>query len=98
MKFTKLILCKYLLSMENEDGEIKYNQMIAIDQEQIHSVSPIPKELPPATEIIHLDHHLVCPGLINTHTHLPMVLFRGLGDQLTLKKWLENIIFPLEKK
>ena len=98
MKFSTLILCEYLLSMENEDGEIKKNQMIAVDQGQIYSVSSIPKELPPAEEIIHLNHHLVCPGLINTHTHLPMVLFRGLGDQLTLQKWLEDIIFPLEKQ
>ena len=37
-------------------------------------------------------------GLINTHTHLPMVLFRGLGDHFVLKDWLNKVIFPLEKK
>ena len=45
-----------------------------------------------------LDHHLVSPSFVNTHTHLPMSLFRGLADNLSLKVWLENYIFPLEDK
>lgn len=39
---------------------------------------------------------LLMPGLINTHTHAAMSLFRGAGDDLPLKEWLEEIIFPLE--
>ena len=96
--FSSLILCEYLLSMEKEDGEITQNQMVAIQDGKVHSVQPIPPALPPAQKIINLKNHLVCPGLINTHTHLPMTLFRGLGDHLTLKDWLEKLIFPLEKK
>ena len=38
------------------------------------------------------------PGLINAHTHIPMVLFRGLADDLPLKIWLEENIFPVEAK
>jgi hypothetical protein len=38
----------------------------------------------------------VLPGLINTHTHLAMVLFRGLADDLELEDWLNNYIFPVE--
>ncbi len=93
-----LILCDYLLSMEKEDGEIKQNQMIAIQNGKVHSTGPVPQNLPPAQKIIDLKNHLICPGLVNTHTHLPMTLFRGLGDHLTLKDWLEKVIFPLEKK
>ena len=93
-----LILCDYLLSMEKEDGKIKRNQMIAIQDGKVHSIKPIPQKLPPAQKVIDLKNHLVCPGLINTHTHLPMTLFRGLGDHLSLKDWLEKVIFPLEKK
>jgi len=96
-EFSKIILCEYLLSMEDKEGQIKKNQIIVVDQDIIHFVGPIPDKLPKAKEIIPLNNHLVCPGLINTHTHLPMVLFRGLGDHLTLKRWLEEIIFPLEK-
>jgi 5-methylthioadenosine/S-adenosylhomocysteine deaminase len=36
------------------------------------------------------------PGLINTHTHLPMTLFRGLADDLPLMEWLNDHIFPAE--
>jgi len=37
------------------------------------------------------------PGLINTHTHAPMVLYRGLADDLALMDWLTKYIFPAEK-
>jgi 5-methylthioadenosine/S-adenosylhomocysteine deaminase len=39
---------------------------------------------------------LVMPGLVNTHTHLPMVLLRGLADDLPLMDWLNGFIFPAE--
>jgi len=40
----------------------------------------------------------VIPGLINCHTHAAMALFRGYGDDLPLKEWLEKKIWPLEFK
>jgi 5-methylthioadenosine/S-adenosylhomocysteine deaminase len=41
---------------------------------------------------------VVMPGLINTHTHVPMVLFRGIADDLLLMEWLQKYIFPAEAK
>ncbi len=41
---------------------------------------------------------LVLPGFINGHTHVPMTLFRGLHDDVTLNDWLYKYIFPAEKK
>jgi 5-methylthioadenosine/S-adenosylhomocysteine deaminase len=41
---------------------------------------------------------VVLPGLINTHTHAPMVLYRGLADDLALMEWLQKYIFPAESK
>src|SRR4029077_12367173 len=41
---------------------------------------------------------VVLPGLINTHTHAPMVMFRGLADDLALMDWLQKYIFPAEAK
>jgi 5-methylthioadenosine/S-adenosylhomocysteine deaminase len=41
---------------------------------------------------------LVLPGLINGHTHVPMSLFRGLKDDVTLQEWLTQFIFPAEAK
>jgi 5-methylthioadenosine/S-adenosylhomocysteine deaminase len=40
---------------------------------------------------------LLIPGLINAHTHAPMVLFRGIADDLALMDWLHKNIFPAEK-
>ncbi len=42
--------------------------------------------------------HAVLPGLINTHTHAAMSLFRGLADDLRLQEWLEKYIFPAEAR
>src|SRR6476469_9024076 len=39
---------------------------------------------------------LIIPGLINTHTHAPMVLYRGLDDDLPLMSWLEEYVWPAE--
>ncbi len=39
---------------------------------------------------------IIMPGLINTHTHASMTLFRGLADDLPLMEWLQEHIFPAE--
>ncbi len=41
---------------------------------------------------------VVIPGLVNTHTHVPMSLFRGISDDLDLNDWLTKFIFPAEAK
>jgi len=41
---------------------------------------------------------VIIPGLINTHTHVPMSLFRGISDDLDLNDWLTKFIFPAEAK
>jgi 5-methylthioadenosine/S-adenosylhomocysteine deaminase len=42
--------------------------------------------------------HVLIPGLINTHTHAAMTLFRGFGDDLALEPWLKQRIWPAEKR
>jgi len=39
---------------------------------------------------------LAMPGLINTHAHAPMVIFRGLAEDVTLEKWFNDYMWPLE--
>jgi 5-methylthioadenosine/S-adenosylhomocysteine deaminase len=51
-----------------------------------------------AADTIDARGRVVMPGLINTHTHAPMVLYRGLGDDLALMDWLQKYIFPAEAK
>lgn len=41
---------------------------------------------------------IIMPGLVNTHTHLPMSLFRGLADDLPLTVWLNDYMFMAEQK
>ncbi len=41
---------------------------------------------------------ILAPGLVNTHTHAAMSLFRGIADDKKLQDWLENYIFPAEAK
>ena len=51
-----------------------------------------------AKETIDASDSIIMPGLINTHTHLPMSAFRGMADDLALMDWLNNHIFPAEAK
>jgi len=51
-----------------------------------------------ATDTIEARGDVVLPGLINTHTHAPMVMYRGLADDLALMDWLQKYIFPAEAK
>ncbi len=51
-----------------------------------------------ARQTINANGKVVIPGLINTHTHIPMSLFRGIADDLDLQEWLTKYIFPAEAK
>jgi 5-methylthioadenosine/S-adenosylhomocysteine deaminase len=51
-----------------------------------------------AKTVIRAGGHAVVPGFVNAHTHAPMVLFRGIADDLDLMDWLTNYIFPAEAK
>ncbi|MGA2527269.1 MAG: amidohydrolase [Smithellaceae bacterium] len=51
-----------------------------------------------AQEMIDASGCIVMPGLVNTHTHLPMVCFRGMADDLPLMEWLTKYIFPAEAR
>tara|TARA_X000000368_G_C22989890_1_gene693867 strand:+ start:43 stop:1374 length:1332 start_codon:yes stop_codon:yes gene_type:complete len=51
-----------------------------------------------ANEVYQLTDHIITPGLINTHTHVAMSLFKGFADDLPLQDWLNNYIWPAEKK
>lgn len=49
-------------------------------------------------QIIDATNALILPGFINGHTHVPMTLFRGIHDDVTLNDWLYKYIFPAEAK
>lgn len=75
------------------------NYSVAINQGKIVAVLPTgdAKSQYNAAKSIDLKEHVLLPGLVNAHTHSPMVLFRGLADDLALMDWLENTIWPAER-
>ncbi len=81
-------------------GRVIPNGAVAVDGADIVGVDTadaIRKQFRGA-ETIDAAGRIVMPGLINTHTHAPMVLYRGLADDLSLMDWLNKFIFPAEAK
>ena len=68
-----------------------------IEDQKIVQISDKPLSVE-ADYIINGKNKLVMPGLINTHTHIPMTLLRGYGDDMLLKDWLKKRIWPIEAK
>jgi 5-methylthioadenosine/S-adenosylhomocysteine deaminase len=72
---------------------------LAIDKGKVVAVGSASKEYSYRGKVFHsFPEHVIVPGLVNAHTHSPMVLFRGVADDLPLKEWLEQHIWPLEGK
>jgi len=93
-----LVIHNGTLVTVNEDFDIIRQGMLCIQNGLIVAISGRgPGErLPPAKATIDAGCGIVMPGLVNTHTHLPMTLFRGLANDLPLMEWLKDIIFPAE--
>src|SRR5947208_16006296 len=85
---------------ENATRQIVSPGAVAIDGTDIVEVGPSDAIAAryQARESIDARGQVVLPGLINTHTHAPMVMYRGLADDLALMEWLQNYIFPAEAK
>jgi len=84
----------------DSSGRIIPSGAVAIDGSDIAAVGTadgVAKQFR-GRETINASGQIVLPGLINTHTHAPMVLYRGLADDLPLMEWLNNYIFPAESK
>lgn len=94
--FDSLLLPDQTLVYERGRFEPKPGLAVGVRGGRIAFLGPASPELQ-AKAVYKLERRLLCPGLINTHTHLPMSLFRGLADDLPLMSWLENYIFPLER-
>ncbi len=84
----------------NPDFDIIENGVVCIKGTKIERVASRADEssFPNAKEVIDAKGGIIMPGLVNTHTHLPMTLFKGLADDLPLDVWLNEYIFPAEKK
>ncbi|MDJ0955654.1 MAG: TRZ/ATZ family hydrolase [Arenicellales bacterium] len=93
-----LIEARWIVPVEPDEVVLE-DHAIAIDQGRIVTIetSIQAREQYSPQQIITLDQHVLTPGLINTHTHAAMTLFRGLADDLPLMEWLNKHIWPAEQ-
>ncbi|MET0330096.1 MAG: TRZ/ATZ family hydrolase [Dyella sp.] len=73
---------------------------VAVKGDRIVALLPITEaraRYAPRERVVLAEHALI-PGLINSHTHNPMTLLRGLADDLPLMTWLQEHIWPAEGK
>ena len=90
---------RYVVTM-NPERRVIENGAVAIKGERILAVgakSEIDRRYQ-ARQRLDRPDALIAPGLINTHTHAAMSLFRGIADDLALQEWLEKFIFPAESR
>ena len=94
------LLCARWVVPVDPAGAVLEDHCVALRDGMIEAVLPrsAAEARYPFYERIALDEHVLIPGLVNAHTHAAMSLMRGLADDLPLMRWLEEHIWPAEKK
>ncbi len=92
MNNTILIKNAFILDLNNFEGK---KQSLLIKDDLIAEISDEIDESN-IEKVIDAEGKILLPGLVNTHTHLSMTLFRGLADDLSLDSWLNDHIWPME--
>lgn len=98
-KIDLLINCRWIIPVV-PNNQILENCALAIDAERIIGIYPQAEAAKrfDARKIEQLNDHIVMPGLVNAHGHAAMSLLRGYADDLPLRPWLENHIWPAESR
>jgi 5-methylthioadenosine/S-adenosylhomocysteine deaminase len=92
-----LLIKKAAIITMTEEGFINEGY-VGIEKDRIVYVgAEEPQGIAPA-RIIDGRNRLVIPGLVNSHTHIPMILLRSYADDIPLKEWLFDKMFPIEDK
>ena len=86
-----------LISMSNIREKIEKNIDILIEDNKIVKIERN-INTDENMKVIDATNKVVMPGLINTHAHLPMSIFRETIDGYTLQDWLTKKIWPMEDK
>ncbi len=94
-----IIQARYVVTMDPTHRLIP-NGAVAIQGPNIIAVGTLAEVAAKyqAKQILDKPEAIVLPGLIDTHTHAPMSLFRGMADDMHLEDWLHHFIFPAEAK
>ena len=96
---TTILKPRYLLPIIPND-EVREGVAVAVRDGRIAVVEPFADLATrfPEAETINLDSHVLMPGLVNAHGHLAMSLMRGLACSQPLDTWLNEVVWPLEKR
>ena len=99
MKIDSILHPTWIASVDDQNT-VHHSYSIAIHKGRIHDLQPKQTILDKYSSDVEINlyNQLVIPGLINSHTHSPMSLMRGLADDLPLMEWLNNHIWPTEQK
>ena len=94
-----IISARWVIPVEPDNTVLEHHSVV-IDDGQILDIVPTERVGTKYSSDHHhrLDGHALIPGLVNSHTHAAMNLFRGLADDLPLMQWLEQHIWPAEGK
>lgn len=99
---TTLIRCGHLITQDNARNVYTDGGLAILDGEVLAAGSweEVSRGYAPENPDGYLDGSgwLVLPGLVNAHTHSPMTLLRGLGDDMEVMTWLTTRIWPLESR
>ncbi len=86
-----------VLQCEDDGCQVLSDQDVVIHGHRIAAIQPTGDGEPdPSVEVIPGRGMLAMPGLINTHAHVPMSLFRGLAEDVDIETWFNQYIWPLE--
>lgn len=91
-----LIKSANLISMDNKRPQIEEGIDILIEDNKIAKIDKNINEK--VEKVINATDKIVMPGLINTHSHVPMSIFRETVDGYITQDWLEQKIWPMEDK
>jgi 5-methylthioadenosine/S-adenosylhomocysteine deaminase len=100
MQRVDLILNGGTVVTMNKSFDIIFNGAVAIAGQKIVAVGSVDdiSAAYQANSVIDCTGQYILPGLINTHTHAPMTLLRGMADDLRLDVWLMGYIMPTERE
>jgi len=85
-----------VLTFEGREPRFLDARDILIEGKRISAILPASAEAPADCQVIEAAGMLAVPGMINTHAHVPMVLFRNAGPDVNENDWFNKVIFPLE--
>lgn len=94
-----LIAARWCIPVEPA-GSVLEDHAVAVVDDRIAAVLPVAeaREIFQPSVFVERPGHALIPGLVNAHGHAAMTLFRGLADDLPLESWLQEGVWPVERR